>query len=91
MFSARMRFHQTACMRKKTALKSPPRDVRNLRRTVLILHKTTSLVPDGAANRHNLYAIVERLVGVAAIQPGKRGGSLARIRYRESFRSTLSS
>ena len=72
-------------------LKSPPRDVRNLRRTVLILHKTTSLAPDGAANRHNLYAIVERLVGLAAIQLSKRGGSLARTRSCESFRSRLSS
>src|SRR6516162_79096 len=46
----------------------------NLRRTVLMIHKTTSLAPHGAANSHNLYAIVERPVGLAAIQ---RGGSLA--------------
>src|SRR6516165_8454250 len=48
----------------------------NLRRTVLMIHKTTSLAPHGAANSHNLYAIVERPVGLAAIQ---RGGSLASI------------
>src|SRR6516165_11173391 len=39
-----------------------------------MIHKTTSLGPHGAANSHNLCAIVERPVGLAAIQ---RGGSLA--------------
>src|SRR5262249_3000345 len=39
-------------------------DVRNLRRTVLILHEIKSLAPHGAANSHNLYAIVEHLVGL---------------------------
>ena len=38
--------------------------MRNLRRTVLILHEITSLAPHGAANSHNLYAIVEHLVGL---------------------------
>src|SRR5262249_20037149 len=45
-------------------LKSPPRDVRNLRRPVLIFHEITSLDQHGAANSHNLYAIVEHLVGL---------------------------
>src|SRR6516164_1962146 len=67
--------HRRSSALRSSATSSRPHEACvNLRRTVLMIHKTTSLGPHGAANSHNLCAIVERPVGLAAIQ---RGGSLA--------------